>query len=286
MYRQLFVFGSRILGLNHVWQLSGKELWEELASKPATAAEPSTKLRHEFEVVSEEYMEILVPKNFNLHKPTTIMLYLHGGGFIEPITAYHWHFIGDLVRNTDIPCAVLDYPLVPHATLDEIYERVHQAIWRLRHTSDGCEVVLVGDSAGAQIALGYVQPMEVFPIERIVAISPMVDMTLANPDIVDAAKHDPVLSLNAMPDLIEAIRGTHDIGDPIVSPINGKFDNQKILLISGTRDLTNPDNRIFAKKFADNVTYIEGTGLPHAYPIWPLTRNLAAKNQIYDFIMG
>ena len=45
MYRQLFVFGSRILGLNHVWQLSGKELWEELASKPATAAEPSTKLR-------------------------------------------------------------------------------------------------------------------------------------------------------------------------------------------------------------------------------------------------
>ena len=114
----------------------------------------------------------------------------------------------------------------------------------------------------------------------------MVDMTLANPDIVDAAKHDPVLSLNAMPDLIEAIRGTHDIGDPIVSPINGKFDNQKILLISGTRDLTNPDNRIFAKKFADNVTYIEGTGLPHAYPIWPLTRNLAAKNQIYDFIMG
>ena len=87
MYRQLFVFGSRILGLNHVWQLSGKELWEELASKPATAAEPSTKLRHEFEVVSEEYMEILVPKNFNLHKPTTIMLYLHGGGFIEPITA-------------------------------------------------------------------------------------------------------------------------------------------------------------------------------------------------------
>lgn len=162
---------------------------------------------------------------------------------------------------------------------------MHQVIWRLRHTYDDCDIVLVGDSAGAQIALGYVQLMEAFPIKRIVAISPMVDMTLANPDIEDDAKHDPVLSLNAMPDLIEAIRGSHDIVEPIVSPINGNFDHQKILLTSGTRDLTNPDNRIFAKKFADSVTYIEGTGLPHAYPIWPLTRNLTAKNQIYDFIM-
>ena len=137
---------------------------------------------------------------------------------------------------------------------------MHQVIWRLRHTYDDCDIVLVGDSAGAQIALGYVQLMEAFPIKRIVAISPMVDMTLANPDIENDAKHDPVLSLNAMPDLIEAIRGSHDIVEPIVSPINGNFDHQKILLISGTRDLTNPDNRIFAKKFADSVTYIEGTG--------------------------
>ena len=88
---------------------------------------------------------------------------------------------------------------------------MHQVIWRLRHTYDDCDIVLVGDSAGAQIALGYVQLMEAFPIKRIVAISPMVDMTLANPDIEDDAKHDPVLSLNAMPDLIEAIRGSHDV---------------------------------------------------------------------------
>lgn len=38
MYKQLFVFGSRLLGLNHVWQLSGQAFWEELAEKPAIAA--------------------------------------------------------------------------------------------------------------------------------------------------------------------------------------------------------------------------------------------------------
>lgn len=67
----------------------------------------------------------------------------------------------------------------------------------------------------------------------------MVDMNLSNPDITTIAKHDPALSLPAMPDVIKVISEHHSLQDAVVSPLYGNFDNQRILLISGTRDLTN-----------------------------------------------
>lgn len=286
MYKQLFVFGSRLLGLNHVWQLSGQAFWEELAEKPAIAAEPSAKMRRDFAIHHHDYLDIMAPRRCDIKTTTDIGLYLHGGGFIEPITAYHWHFISDIVMNTNMPVAVLDYPLVPNANLDDIYERMQDAIWELHHDFPEANISLIGDSSGPQLALGYTQLIEALPIKKIVAISPMVDMTLSNPDIKTIAKRDPVLSLPAMPDVIKVISEHHSLQDAVVSPLYGNFDNQHILLISGTRDLTNPDNRLFATKFAANVTYIEGEGLPHAYPIWPLTRNTSVKRDIYDFLMG
>ncbi|WP_447408968.1 hypothetical protein ACDP95_01840 [Weissella confusa] len=59
MYRQLFVFGSRILGLNHVWQLSGKELWEELASKPGA----------DVKIMDSFFRHREVPDSENFSKP-------------------------------------------------------------------------------------------------------------------------------------------------------------------------------------------------------------------------
>ncbi len=61
MYKQFFVFGSRLLGLNHVWQLSGQAFWAESAEKPAIAAEPSAKMHRDYNISHHDYLDIMAP---------------------------------------------------------------------------------------------------------------------------------------------------------------------------------------------------------------------------------
>ncbi len=51
--------------------------------------------------------------------------------------------------------AVLDYPLVPKANLDDIYERMEDAIWELHHDFPEANISLIDDNSGEQLALGY-----------------------------------------------------------------------------------------------------------------------------------
>lgn len=81
-------------------------------------------MRRDYNISHHDYLDIMAPRRCDIKTTTDIGLYLRGGGFIEPITTYHQHFISDIVSHTNMRVAVLDYPLVPNANLDDIYERM------------------------------------------------------------------------------------------------------------------------------------------------------------------
>lgn len=75
MYKQFFVFGSRLLGLNHVWQLSGQAFWAESAEKPAIAAEPSAKMHRDYNISHHDYLDIMAPVVAILKQQILVFIY-------------------------------------------------------------------------------------------------------------------------------------------------------------------------------------------------------------------
>jgi epsilon-lactone hydrolase len=99
------------------------------------------------------------------------------------------------------------YGLAPQHTYREAYPLVH-AVWRelTRETVPG-GVALAGDSAGGGLALGLAQELiadaGARSPDRLVLLSPWLDLTLGNPRIADYARSDPWL---ARPGLVEVGR--------------------------------------------------------------------------------
>ncbi|KAH7910560.1 Alpha/Beta hydrolase protein [Hygrophoropsis aurantiaca] len=91
---------------------------------------------------------------------TKIMLYVHGGGYVLPLTIEHLklltYFRDCIQRDTgvDMAIAVLEYTLAPQASYPTQFHQIDTALHHL--LNDGVmpsNLIIAGDSEGAHIAL-------------------------------------------------------------------------------------------------------------------------------------
>src|SRR3712207_1881945 len=80
-------------------------------------------------------------------------VYFHGGGFVNEITVYHWLFLTRLVRVAGCTVTVPVYELVPQV---RARHAVASALAVVRELAAE-RPVLMGDSAGANLALAVAQ---------------------------------------------------------------------------------------------------------------------------------
>lgn len=94
--------------------------------------------------------EWLVPKR---SAGPTVLLYLHGGGYVAGSPATHRLMVGSIVRRSNIRAFVPDYRLAPeHAAPAQIEDAL--AVYRRIVEVHGAEnIVLAGDSAGGGLAV-------------------------------------------------------------------------------------------------------------------------------------
>lgn len=180
------------------------------------------------------------------------VVFLHGGGYINEIVRAHWRLVGYLTRHARVRCVVPIYPLAPRATAKEVVPATGDLLRKLLEDAGPSKVTVVGNSAGAGLALaaaqwlrdaGYRQP------DGLVLISPGVNASINRPEQVAIAARDPVQDI---PGIIEAGRlyaGDLDIAHPYVSPLNGDFRGlAPMIVFSGTLDLLYPDSVELAAK--------------------------------------
>lgn len=267
--------------VNRMWKLRGEALLNE-AKTIQKSKKIIPKSYHNINITKRNDDYLFSPKNVNTK---TLVVYLHGGGFIMPIGNYHYRFVAELVRKSQKSFFIVNYPLVPKANVDDILDYVLKNTNQLLKEKDFNELIFMGDSAGAQMSLCMnLYTFVKAQLTKIVAISPVVDMSTLVGSENRLKKKDLILSSEAIEQIFEWCRGEHELSESLVNPMNNSYDNVKILLISGTRDLTNPDTKIFAKKFKENVDYYEYEGLPHIFPFFPLPESKDAKNKILDFL--
>jgi hormone-sensitive lipase len=97
----------------------------------------------------------------NEFKKNTILIAVHGGGFIGSSTLLHERYLRKWVKEIDIPIFGINYSLAPEYKYPEAVNDVYQAyMWILKHSKEELNmdikhIILYGDSAGGNIILSF-----------------------------------------------------------------------------------------------------------------------------------
>ncbi|MGF2941843.1 alpha/beta hydrolase fold domain-containing protein [Enterococcus xiangfangensis] len=277
----MILLATRLLNVKKVFTLSGDSLKKEAAKRQTKIAVPKNT---QFTGFKKTSIEVEGTTNYLFSKGSKkILIYLAGGGFILPISGLHWDYLDMLTKEMETDLLVLNYPLTPKSNVDDVMRYIDLAISSHLNTYE--TITLMGDSAGGNISLGYSQSVynKEKKVKNIIALSPFVDFSLENEEITVVAKRDTIVSPIALKDVGEWYKGTHLITDPIVSPINGDYKDLNVLMISGTRDITNPDTKLLAEK-NPSINYIQVENMPHIFMLYMIPESEKANQLIIDTI--
>ncbi|MTV13484.1 MULTISPECIES: alpha/beta hydrolase fold domain-containing protein [Bradyrhizobium] len=212
------------------------------------------------------------------------VMFLHGGDYIHEIVRAHWRFIGDPNRKAGVRCVVPIYPLAPRATARDVVPATGELLRRLLDETGSAKLTVVGNSAGAGLALaaaqwlrdrGHRQP------DGLVLISPGVNAAVDRPEQVMAAARDPIQDIPGIREAGRLYAGALDIAHPFVSPLNGDFHGlAPMIVFSGTCDLLYADSIDLAAKARGAGVPVElhlREGQPHNYPAMPTPEGRQAR---------
>ena len=220
--------------------------------------------------------------------PVRTVLYLHGGGFVSGPDRLHWRYAARLARRLGVRVVVPSYPLTPRHTWKDAVPPLLELFEQLAvESAQG--VVLMGDSAGGGLAVLVAQQTARRPGPQpthLVVFAPWLDLTGRTPGTEEAAERDPWLNLSKL-----RIYGTWWGGEPPApeaSPLATDVSGlPPTLMFCGTRDLLHPQAVAMvaaAESAGVPMTYVEGPGLLHVYPILPIPEARAAFDRVEAFL--
>lgn len=210
-------------------------------------------------------------------KPKDVIIYLHGGTYVDRPVYFHWRFLNKLANNTKAEIVVPMYPLAPHYTYDEAYNLLTSFYRDYTANHPDSNVILMGDSAGGGLALGLAEhfgKQNINQPDRLILISPWVDISMTNEKITDFISSDPMLQLTKLNVCAKSWAGDKDLKYWKVSPIYGDLSKlNNVTIFVGTREILYPDCKLLAEKLESaNVehTLVVATGCNHDYLLYPI----------------
>ena len=214
------------------------------------------------------YLYDIIPKiNTNGSSPVKLrasIYYFAGGAFQSPPTSDHWKFgneVGRRLRNAgcDVVVTLVSYPLAPKSPapatlphLQHLYRRVLEEAHK-----QGRQLLLAGDSAGANIALSIaIQELKEYPLgphaSAILAICPAVDLSHENQEAFAIDSKDPVLRIKHVSDFANVWKAEWDAKDPRISPLFADLTQLAGVIavygITAGLDVLGPDGKKFREK--------------------------------------
>ncbi|GAB3930675.1 hypothetical protein GCM10011575_47380 [Microlunatus endophyticus] len=254
---------------------------QQLTAHPRPVAPPGTLRRGvSITATSEQGWRVYTVSPTGTHARGTV-IYLHGGGWIHEAGRTHWRWVQQVADEASTTVIVPVYPLAHEGgTAAEVVPIV----------AGICEqasgpVVVMGDSAGGTIAMSatLLLRQRQKPPALTVLISPVLDLSLANPEIDRVQARDPWLAKPGLQAIVEMWAGGH-LEDPDLNPIHADLQGLPPLMIfSGTRDILNPDTQLFVDRAITagvEVGYTELREQIHAFPLLPTPEGKRARSDI------
>lgn len=219
----------------------------------------------------------LKPENKNQNK---YILYFHGGAYMAAMEQYHWEFLEKVIEQTGYTVIVPDYPLAPKYTYKDVFDMVIPFYQEIIKDIKPENLIMMGDSAGGGLALALEEELTQKNIEvpnKLILISPWLDVTMSNPEIDNIQPKDKQLNKDTLKLAGIAYCGLNSMESYLINPINGPIKELKnVTIYTGTNDILNPDSNLFSNKCKEQRIDIKLKEYEEAEHIW-IVRNEGEK---------
>lgn len=205
----------------------------------------------------------------------TVLLYLHGGGYMLGSINTHRSMATRLCRFAGIRGLIIDYRLAPENPFPAAIDDAEKAYDFLIHKGVAADkILLAGDSAGGGLSLALLQRLrdndKALP-KAVALMSPWTDLTLSGKAVVERAERDPMIDATRMPEAVEYYCANHDKTNPLISPVFADLTGFPPLFVQvGTEEVLFDDSTRLvenAKKANVEAELQVWEGMPHVHQI-------------------
>lgn len=245
--------------------------------------------------IKEVFFEQQSTQYWNLKENSqqTIIFYLHGGAFVHGLSNMHYQLFKQIIDKTDCALCVPDYPLVPHADVEDIYTCIENAYGILKEKALHNQVILMGDSAGGCLALGLAERLyqRFDQIQHpLILVSPWLDLTMANGKLEDLKEKDVILNPKTLKDIAHMYANTHDLSHPNISPVYGAFKGvSHVSLWVGTHEIFYADAMLLKEKLGsrqDILNLYIYEDMLHTWIFFGIEESKKAIHEIHQTILS
>ena len=223
------------------------------------------------------------------NKSDEVIIYLHGGSYMYNFVSGHWLFISYIIDQLKVKVIAPDYPLAPEYNVTHVFDMLLKIYTELIKEVDPKKISIIGDSAGGGMSLAFGQLLQEKGLpqpKQLIMLSPCVDVTLSNPDIMDFDKNDPLLNIESILEAGHLYAGPLDRTHYLVSPIYGKLTGlAPISCYVGTHDLLVPDCRKLHKMAIElgiDFNYHEYEKICHVGMLYPTPEGSEIRKEIIE----
>ncbi|MCK2218593.1 alpha/beta hydrolase [Actinomadura sp. ATCC 31491] len=203
----------------------------------------------------------------------TVVLYLHGGGYVVGSPRTHAALAGELTRRARTRLVSLDYRLAPEHPFPAAVEDALAAYRELlERGARPAGIALAGDSAGGGLAIATLLAAREAGLPMpaaAVLFSPWADLTLTGDSMETKQGLDPIFDRSDIEGYRAHYLGARDPSAPTASPALADLTGLPPLLVqAGSNELLLDDAvRLAARAAADgvDVTLRVWGGLPHVF---------------------
>ena len=220
------------------------------------------------------------------------VLYLHGGANVYEIVSQHWGLVGELASAASARIDVAIYPLAPQGTAADCVEVCADLVERMIADVGAPNVTIMGDSAGGGMSLATAMVLRdrgAAPV-KVALISPVLDLSITDPAVIELAKTDPWLDVPGARAASELYRGDLPFTDPRVSAIHGSLEGLgRITVFTGTNDMLHADAlrlKSLAAATGHPLEWHQGDRMIHDYPLLPIPEAKPARRALAEFVRG
>lgn len=211
-------------------------------------------------------------------KTTQMILHIHGGVFFVGSLNTHRAFLSEMAVRTQMQVLQVEYPLAPEHPYPEASNAIYDVYQQL--LAQGIQpkdIIVSGDSCGANLALALALRLkEEDPMQlpsALILMSPFLDLTLTSDSLRYNAKHDALLSIEALEIGIDFyVPPRLDKSLPQLSPIFGDLSGLPPTLVQiGSKEILLEDAMRFedyARQAGVEVTYKLYTGMWHNFQMF------------------
>lgn len=231
-------------------------------------------------------------RSFNLKKSTItellpiktapsdfLLIFCPGGAFVSGPNATAWPSLITLVKQTGITGWMVNYPKAPEHQLPEVAANIDAIYAQALEKYPSDRIILIGDSVGGQMILTLTQRLlaQGLPVPKhLIAVCPMMDLSVDHPKIADIDPLDPMLSRVGVHSANQMAVGEGNLKDATVSPLFGSFKGfPATTLFLGEHDIFYPDGVLGAEKMKAagvEVGVIIGKEMIHVWPYMPVMK--------------